>query len=49
MEELRLVEGPLSGGILARSDQRKFRCGAGLTEDDRRYLRSIVLKRLRGL
>jgi len=46
LEELRVVGGGLGPHLLARSDEREFRCGHGLSEADRRYLRALLLRQL---
>ena len=48
MEELRVVGDGLRAALLVRSDERSFRCGLGLSDVDREYLRASILYHLRG-
>ena len=48
IEELRVVGDGIRAALLVRSDERSLRCGLGLSEVDREYLRASILYHLRG-
>ena len=48
IEELRVVGDGVRAALLVRSDERSLRCGLGLSDVDREYLRASILYHLRG-
>ena len=48
IEELRVVGDGFRAALLVRSDEQSLRCGLGLSDVDREYLRASILYHLRG-